>query len=167
MDIQDWGAIGELIGSVGVLITLVYLAIQLKQNTAMLETTARQNASNIGRETAIYASSNEELIRMQTKFYKGEELSDSDKVLLSWWLVALYRTGETYYMQWEDGLVSDEFWNSRREGLKLAFNLDVKGEIWKQFRSQFLPQYAEIVDAIFEETKFVDRRGQGVFPNGV
>jgi len=36
----DWnaiGAIGELLGSVGVLITLVYLAMQIKQNTSSLE----------------------------------------------------------------------------------------------------------------------------------
>ena len=33
MTIQDLGALGELIGSVAVLATLVYLTIQMRQNT--------------------------------------------------------------------------------------------------------------------------------------
>ncbi len=33
MTIQDWGAIGELVGGVAVVVTLIYLALQVRQNT--------------------------------------------------------------------------------------------------------------------------------------
>ena len=33
MTIQDLGAIGDLVGGVAVLVTLLYLAMQIKQNT--------------------------------------------------------------------------------------------------------------------------------------
>ena len=33
MTIQDWGALGEIIGGFGVIITLLYLATQIRQNT--------------------------------------------------------------------------------------------------------------------------------------
>ena len=33
LTIQDLGALGELLGSVAVLVTLVYLALQTRQNT--------------------------------------------------------------------------------------------------------------------------------------
>lgn len=33
MTIQDWGAVGEIIGGVAVLISLIYLALQVRQNT--------------------------------------------------------------------------------------------------------------------------------------
>ncbi len=33
MTIQDWGAIGELEGGVAVIVTLIYLALQVRQNT--------------------------------------------------------------------------------------------------------------------------------------
>jgi len=33
MTIQDWGAIGELVGGVAVIVTLIYLALQVRQNT--------------------------------------------------------------------------------------------------------------------------------------
>ena len=36
MTIQEWGAIGELIGAVAVVASLVYLAVQIRQNTRQL-----------------------------------------------------------------------------------------------------------------------------------
>ena len=39
MNVQDWGAIGELPGSIVVLITLVYLAIQTRSSWPTLKNT--------------------------------------------------------------------------------------------------------------------------------
>ncbi len=43
MNIQDLGALGELIGGTAVVVTLIYLAVQVRQNTRSLDT-ARQLA---------------------------------------------------------------------------------------------------------------------------
>jgi hypothetical protein len=40
MSIQDWGAIGEILGAVAVIITLLYLATQIRQNTRSLRSAA-------------------------------------------------------------------------------------------------------------------------------
>ena len=40
MTIQDWGAIGEMAGALLVGVTLIYLAIQMRQNTISVETSA-------------------------------------------------------------------------------------------------------------------------------
>jgi len=36
MSIQDWAAIGEIVGAIAVLVTLAYLAIQIRQNTRQI-----------------------------------------------------------------------------------------------------------------------------------
>ena len=46
MTIQDLGALGELLGSVAVLVTLVYLAFQTRQNALMIG--AQLDAARIG-----------------------------------------------------------------------------------------------------------------------
>ncbi len=43
MTIQDLGAIGDMVGGVAVLSDLVYLAIQIKQNTKIHASMIRQN----------------------------------------------------------------------------------------------------------------------------
>ncbi len=46
MTIQDLGALGELLGSVAVLITLIYLAFQTRQNTMAIG--AQLDAATVG-----------------------------------------------------------------------------------------------------------------------
>lgn len=36
MTIQDWGAIGEIVGAIAVVASLVYLAVQIRQNTQQI-----------------------------------------------------------------------------------------------------------------------------------
>ena len=36
MSIQDWGALGEIVGAVAVVVTLLYLTSQIRQNTLSL-----------------------------------------------------------------------------------------------------------------------------------
>ncbi|MEM9208611.1 MAG: hypothetical protein AAGA61_05160 [Pseudomonadota bacterium] len=37
MTIQEWGALGEVVGGIAVLVSLVYLAYQIRQNTRQIE----------------------------------------------------------------------------------------------------------------------------------
>ena len=57
MTIQDWGAIDEVVGAIAVVLTLIYLAFQLRANTAMNRAVipqhlmdAQRNISTIGLE---------------------------------------------------------------------------------------------------------------------
>ena len=43
MTIQDLGAVGDFIGGAAVLVTLIYLAMQIKQNTKVHASLIRQN----------------------------------------------------------------------------------------------------------------------------
>ena len=36
MTIQDWGAVSEIVGAIAVIITLIYLAVQIRQNTSQI-----------------------------------------------------------------------------------------------------------------------------------
>ena len=51
-DLMDWdavGAIAEAAGAVGVMLTLIYLALQTKQNSRVLEQTVRVHETNAAR----------------------------------------------------------------------------------------------------------------------
>ena len=62
MSIQELGALGEFIGSIAVLVTLVYLAIQIRQNTRSIEESQRMArveamvTRNTNMENALIAS---------------------------------------------------------------------------------------------------------------
>ncbi len=70
MNLIELGALGEFIGSVAVLITLIYLAIQMKQTKQRLEanTTAILGANEV--------NGNESTMRQLSAVYTDESMAD-------------------------------------------------------------------------------------------
>ncbi len=50
MTIQDWGAIGEIIGAIATIATLIYLATQIRQNTRALQATSMDSTTKMANE---------------------------------------------------------------------------------------------------------------------
>jgi hypothetical protein len=69
MTIADLGSIGEFVGAIGVVITLIYLAFQIRQNTTQLE----QNASMA--KAAAVNNSNIALRQTRQAIFASEEVS--------------------------------------------------------------------------------------------
>ena len=46
MTIQDWGSIGEVVGAIGVILTLLYLATQIRQNTRQIRSEGHQGITD-------------------------------------------------------------------------------------------------------------------------
>lgn len=42
MSLQDWGSIGEVVSAIGVIVTLIYLATQIRQNTRQIRNEGHQ-----------------------------------------------------------------------------------------------------------------------------
>ena len=84
MTIQDWGSIGELIGALATIATLVYLAIQIRGNTSVAETAAVQSMLDGGRDrTAKQLSENSELADIVGRGLSSiDNLEDSEKIRL-------------------------------------------------------------------------------------
>ncbi len=63
MTIQDLGALGELIGSVAVLATLVYLTLQTRQNTAAISAQVDAARINASLTANLSIASSEEILK--------------------------------------------------------------------------------------------------------
>ena len=70
MNWEALGAIGELIGAVAVMATLIYLAIQIRQNTQ------QQEKNELSSQAAAVNASAEALRDARRDIYQDSELSD-------------------------------------------------------------------------------------------
>lgn len=73
MTIQDWGSIGELIGGVAVIATLIYLAAQIRQNTAMITAQTVQASVDATQRVLLYRTEHPELRALLRKARAEEE----------------------------------------------------------------------------------------------
>ena len=74
--LQDWASISEMVGALAIVITLIYVAYELRENTRAMQVTSRQALSNqdltyfqTGLDSAVIA-------RAMSKYRNGEDLTD-------------------------------------------------------------------------------------------
>ena len=100
MTFQDLGSIGELIAAIATLVTLAYLALQLKQNTTALKSQTFQQSSMDMSLTANSISSDGELAKIIIKAENGlNALSSDEKLRFHFWMLVAVRRFEAIYIQ--------------------------------------------------------------------
>jgi hypothetical protein len=118
LTIQELGSLGEFVGAVAVVISLVYLALQVRQNSRYV----RENTEFLRASNEI--SSNEGNVALRTWYVDhpglfdvqrrgdaGERLEGEDAVLYALLLQSVFESHMTYFVQHERGLTGDEIWN--------------------------------------------------------
>ncbi|MGQ0813516.1 MAG: hypothetical protein ACT4O1_03535 [Gemmatimonadota bacterium] len=111
MDLQDFGSLAEILSAVAVLVSLVYLATQIRQNTIALRQTMSQSVAVGGTE---FARSIYEDPDLSDLFFRGvaswHTLSASEQNRMRLVFHSQFRLWENLYFQHLHGVMDDEAW---------------------------------------------------------
>jgi hypothetical protein len=93
------GAIAETLGAVGVIITLVYLTVQLRQNTKTMQSATFQNLSDSMSDSARLATEKPDILRLMLKGESGEKFTTEKKAMFHFFAIMAMRRHETAFVQ--------------------------------------------------------------------
>ena len=116
-------AIAELMAAIAVLISLVYLAAQVRQNTASIQAATVARTSEVLNRLRTEIWTDAESARLYEVALSGEEPTDpevSTRVRLFW--VALAREYESVYYQHLAGQLPDPIWEGWLKEIRLVFS---------------------------------------------
>ncbi len=107
MTIQDWGAIGELVGGVAVIVTLIYLALQVRQNTRQFsrgveatQLAAFERSLESGNRIRELLLLHPDLIALLLKGYDSyKELDSSEKIRFGMLLRNIFSAAQGAYVR--------------------------------------------------------------------
>lgn len=155
MSLQDLGNLGELIAAVATVLTLAYLAIQLKQNTNALRSQTFQQSSMDMSLTANAISSNEELASILVKTKDNlDDLNPVEKLRFHFWMLVAIRRFEAIFVQMEYGSIDP----IRIEGFEYSIiSLLANGgasEWWKSTKSGFSHDFVKYADQKLNSGKY-------------
>jgi len=95
MSIEQLGSIGEFVAAIATVITLIYLAFQINQNTRAVKASMLEVTGSRSIELAKFVASDSELSRIvTTAMTHGPELEEADKLRLQLVFVAAMRNYE-------------------------------------------------------------------------
>ena len=117
--IMNWeaiGAIAELLGAIGVVLTLIYLAIQIRQNTRSQENSSRVAATNAFTGWYTSVMSDPDLVRIwRVGHTKPGDLSEDDINRFMWMLSSIGYRIEESFTKYESGLLDEDLWVEYRD----------------------------------------------------
>ena len=105
------GDILELVGAVAVLIGLVFVGLELRQNTAAMEAATLQNQTDASTGFLLLIASDPELSRIWLDSMDDSvEMNELDTLRFFWISRARWLRMQNAYLQWQRGSLNDEDW---------------------------------------------------------
>jgi hypothetical protein len=135
MSIIELGALGELLGSIAVLATLVYLSVQVRQNTRSMDESKKlalaqtyQMRSDALQMMLVHAADSEYIGPIITKLTGAgypedlgslEQLTTDERGRFRQWQIAQQTHWDNMFFQYQQGYIDDEYYrDSFRERVR-------------------------------------------------
>ena len=147
MNWEAIGAIGEVVGALGVIFTLGYLAIQVRQNSAVVRASTRQAISTTQADVGYRLAENPELRAAAMQFTKFDSTIPDTQLAAHFYLRALLRTYENQYHQYIDGTFDESIWNGYRNSMSQNFASLAIREFWNAHRFLYSVEFAAFIES--------------------
>lgn len=138
MNWQAIGAIGELIGGIAVIGTLIYLASQIRQNTKMNAAAIRQSFYDYTTRQMLQGTDDTEFnVTLAKAAMTDEELPPSERFRLMRLMQAVFVGYQGAYFQHRNNAISDDDWKMCKALLRsfwLMPGMESK-RVWEQLQA--------------------------------
>jgi len=151
MNWEAIGAIGEIVGAVAVVITLAYLAIQVRNSTRIARCATRQAIAETAMEHGTHLISDRELMTALLRDFKGQDQDDVDWARLMAHNYITMRHYENILYQHQTGMIERDEWHGFRENLKAVLEWKSMREFWKHEGHYYSDAFRAEVSAIQSE----------------
>ena len=143
------GAVGEVVGAIGVILTLFYLAGQIRQNT---KTISAQMVQSIGENTQKITLAPIEQLELAQALHlarRGEETSPLQRELIGRYLFSMLRNWELNLYAKRRGFHDPSMQESHEQGLRSVLTQDFGARWWDSNKAAlFSSTFVQEIDAI-------------------
>lgn len=151
MNWQALGTISEAVGAVAVVVSLIYLAVQVRQNTRMSKSATRQAiADAISRAPSDFFT-DADFTRNFLKHLEGENLGIDQVLQLQAYCYVTLRTWENIHYQYRCGMLNEDEWQAMHLNIKALLQVPAWRDYWDREREIYSSPFRQEIDALFAE----------------
>jgi hypothetical protein len=148
MSLEDLGNIGEFVAAVGVIISLIYLAVQIRQNTASVRTSTHQQIVSVFSSLNAIVGSNRETGWLYMRGLQDpDELTEEEAAQFTWLFLSAIRIYENIFYQRRAGALDDPVWLSWVQSMKVILGSPGGRAWWEPRRFLFHDEFCRFVEA--------------------
>ena len=143
------GAVGEVVGAAGVVISLIYLATQIRSSTKFTKLSTVSESMNSFIEYGHGMSGNRELTEITLKgMVDPTSLNAVESTMFTHHVSAMTMMWFKTYLQFVGGLIDEDFWRTCERDMAGYFKSEGVQIVWGQISSTFTPEFVALVDSL-------------------
>jgi len=133
MTIQDLGSLGELVGAVATVATLIYLAVQIRANTSAVKSAAAQSVHEAFATWYRMLAADADLSAISVNGLRDyAALSEGDKARFVCTFMAFLSCSQDAFIKWREGTLSRELWLGWEAVMMNLFLSPGGQDFWKE-----------------------------------
>lgn len=148
MSLEQITNVADILGNFVVVVTLIYLAIQVRQSSAILRSDSRQSQVNTDQNGVYLFVQYPELA---SYFSQEETPSFEQKTKLTFWIIAQMRAREHEWLQYKSGALDEETWLSYRNVVYFLLGTERSRAVWEVCNQYFNPDFVEMVNQMMND----------------
>jgi hypothetical protein len=157
VNLRALNSLMELLGGLAVLVGLMFVGFELKQNTEAVQASTLQNLTDESQEYLLLLAQDEELNRIwrQAVAEGVDTLNESEASRLVFLYRAQWIRFQNAYLQWRRGTLDDEDWAfyrgviCRKEGDSGSPSL--RGSTWPDHRAALTEGFVNFVETCWQD----------------
>ena len=146
MTLQDLAQLG---GIFGVVASLIYVAIQIRNNSRATRAATFQQLSSAMANDWLYTARNPEMVGLVLRGSDNfESLNRIEKARMRFFLMAYARNFENAFFQHKVGTLKDKDWLGISADVHILFSLSGSRTVWPLIKNRSSPEFCSYIDAI-------------------
>jgi hypothetical protein len=152
MSIAELSSLGELLGALAVVVTLIFLTLQMRQNTKAVSASMAGDLTNHFITNAGRVVNDPDVAKLIARAHAGDygEMSGDDKLRVFFFGMLSLKAGDFAHYQWCEGNLDDALWNGTAQTISQSFE-DPNHPMalaWEGTRAFCTPDFQEYVESI-------------------
>ena len=138
----------EIGGAIGLIGSLIFVGIEIRQNTTAVRGATQQAVSSQVAEMYRIGAENERMAELVSKAFQDiskTDISEGDYVSLWMYQMMGFRRIENIYLQYKNGLLTKDAFSRIGMGI---YRTKIVREIWDERRGDFEPDFAEFFEEL-------------------
>lgn len=153
MTLSDLGDLGDFLGGIGVIVTLVYLAVQVRRNTQEVRSASLDAVavSHLGFHQAVWGDA--EINKLWFDGMFGKPLAEEEGRRFLFMVISCARHWERAYHKARGGTLDATSWSGIHHELADVFSYPGTQAYWQRIHFMFPPDFVSFVEKAVREIK--------------
>ena len=149
------GAIGEIVGAIAVVFSIIYLATQIKQSNRESQATSRDNISKAISDIMVNIAADPDMSEILGQGLKDiTTLSDLEVRRFDMLLYAIFECLESAHSQWKRGVLADDDWHKWSSTIGTFMGQPGCQSFWVRASGNFAPSFIDYVENVPRNTNY-------------